>query len=298
MHQFAASFPRRAHTPGPLAKSLILAAFASFLASSLAACSGGSGAGSSSRPIVNSTAAESAAGPQTSIRGLRFFDELETRALVAHDDALEGVLLLACGRGAATYADRVSIAKSLGLLDASFDRPAREAATIGEVSQMVARVLDPSGQSGASQERAVSDLVERGMLPPPARTVQGLTGAQLVSILGAADDEMRRSGILRLAPPSSPKEPAPGAPRRETTTPSPSASGLPSHDVEPLPRVALSDQQGPTAQATSEREAATREQVDRQIKAATLRETGGKKPVWIPGRESSPGQSQPAGSDK
>jgi hypothetical protein len=234
---------------------------------------GGGGSGGAGRPSVNATAAESASTTK-SIRGLSFFDELETRSLVAHDDALEGVLLLACGRGASSYGERLSAAKSLGLIDSGFDRPAREASTIGEVAQMVARVLDREGGSGASQEKAVGELVSRGMLPPPARVVQGLTGAQLVSILGAAEDQMRQSGIARMSFPTSG--------RRDARALEALAAGGP----EPLPNLPLEGEtsKGPTAQATASREAATRAQVERQIQAATLRETGGKKPVWIPGQ--------------
>lgn len=243
------------------------------------ASSGGDHTGSA-RPVVRNTAAETAGNADSSILGLSFFDELETRSLVAHDDALEGVLLLACGRGASNYSDRLMLTKALGLVDSSFDRPPREAATIGEVSRMVVRVLDRTGDE-LSQEQAVAKLVDLSILPPPARPIQGLTGAQLVSILGAADDQMRQGGIARLPLPTSQRTP-------ETRQPALTGAG----HAEPLPALQQpADMNSPTAAATAEREAATRRQIEQQLKAASLRDSAGKKPVWIPGLEQGSGSS-------
>ncbi len=79
-----------------------------------AGCSGSRSSSSSSgdpgsRPVVSASAVESAGdAPALSARTLAFFDELETRPLVAHDDALEGILLVATGRPSETYRQRVA----------------------------------------------------------------------------------------------------------------------------------------------------------------------------------------------
>lgn len=123
---------------------------------------------------------------------LRFFDELETRGLASHDDALEGALLVATGRGEATYPRRLETARRLGLVEPAFDRPAREACTIGEVSVLVARLLRTP--EPVTPELATRSLIERGVLPEVVRPYQGLTGAQLVSMLGYASDAMGKTG--------------------------------------------------------------------------------------------------------
>lgn len=259
-------------SPAPLWTPLLLAGIALS-----AGCSASRPSSSSaptdhgSRPVVTASAVESAGdSPALAARTLAFFDELETRSLVAHDDALEGILLVATGRASENYRQRVDLAKALGLIAPEFSRPAREATTIGEVAAMTARVLDRSpGARSLSNEQALSTLVEHGMLPPPARVHQGLTGAQLVSILGQLDDHLREAGAGRIPLPRSAAAPAPAA-SANTKTP------------EPLPELPAT---GPTVQATTERETATRAQLDAQLKAAALRESAGKKGIWIPGQK-------------
>lgn len=248
-------------------------------AMALAVCgcsSGGWGKSSSeggARPVVAASAAETA---PASVQGLAFFDELETRSLISHDDALEGVLLVATGRSSASYGERVEAAKSLGLVAPSFSRPAREATTIGEVSLMSVRVLDRTPDAPTSPEAAVRQMVALGILPPPARTHQGLTGAQLVSILGQVEDRMREAGLGRMSSPT----------RGQIDAQHPTRATL----DEPLPLLGgTGASNGPAVQATTEREAATKAQLEAQLRATTLRETAGKRGLWFPGQGSGSG---------
>lgn len=200
------------------------------------------------RPVVDRSAVEASADPaKPASRGLGFFDELEGRGLVAQDDAFEGVLLLATGKGGESYPQRVAMAKELGVVDASFQRPAREAATIGEVSRMLVRVVKGSAGEKLNAEESIAELASMGIVPPEARPIQGLTGAQLVSMLGASDDRMRASGIGRVAQPkpatqsSDSAKPA-AAPRpavAKPPSPQPAAKPIEPGNAEPLPNVPL-----------------------------------------------------------
>lgn len=232
------------------------------------------------RPLVQASAAE-ALPDGRALHTLRFFDELESRNLVAHDDAIEGVLLLATGRGGENFRHRVNLAKQLGLLDSAFARPAREASTIGEVSSMVVRVLGRTGPGqGDDPQQAVAELVSLSILPPPARTQQGLTGAQLVSILGGADDVMRREGIPRTPQPRAGKLPHAEHQTDGTYThPEPLPELLPELGAasKPLGPTKLGPTKpGPTQEATSARQAAERQQVSERLKASMDRLGGGK----------------------
>jgi hypothetical protein len=166
----------------------------------------------SERPQVGSSAAElyaeppivrpvSIAGGEARAQGaadtvasadLNFFDELTTRSLASNDDAIHAALLLAVGRSASSFRERLDLASKTGLIEETYDRPGREAATIGETSAMLVRVVD--GPQRISQERAVARMVAQRLLPAGAEAFQGLTGAQLVTLVGGVADMLRSQG--------------------------------------------------------------------------------------------------------
>lgn len=217
------------------------------LACSLAAAvafTGGCSGGKSSRPQVIASAAEQtiSAHPQTQATDssaggaevgggggveseLDFYDRLQATPLVSHDDAIASVLILATGSPGVAYEQRVEMARRLGLLPGGFDRPGREASTAGEVAQMVVVVIDQrSGRR--SGDESVTFLAERGIVSRSVRPYQGLTGAQLMSMIGAAEDAMKTTGVARVAPPNVPapqvaRTPAPAAPAAATSAPAP-----------------------------------------------------------------------------
>lgn len=135
---------------------------------------------------------------------LAFFDDLETRPLASHDDAIHSCLLLGVGQSAESYEQRVGAARQLGYVSPNFDRPGNEASTIGEVSQMLLGVLE--GQRPENKEVALQRLVRRGIAPATARVNQGLTGAQLVSLVGGIRDAMQTEGVKRTSMPTTPAE--------------------------------------------------------------------------------------------
>lgn len=151
------------------------------------------------RPLVDQTAVEASASDGSA---LAFFDDLENRPLASQDDAINACLLLGTGSTAPTYEQRRGMAARLGYIPKDFDRPARQAVTMGEVSVMSIKLLE--GRS-LSQEDALSKLMQRGIAPASARYNQGLTGAQMVSITGGLRDAMRIEGVRRVAAPSVPE---------------------------------------------------------------------------------------------
>lgn len=132
------------------------------------------------------SAAEMHPGP--GVAQLDFFDALERRDLVSHDDTIHAVLLLFTGQSGQTYSQRAGRAKQLGLLDPKFDRPAREAATVGELAQLLASGMHrPSAAQGAE---ATTDMISIGVLPDTAAEGSGVTGIQFLTILAHAEDAL------------------------------------------------------------------------------------------------------------
>lgn len=152
------------------------------------------------RPVVARSSAETYASQvpdpgkadmQTVLAGLgasqlEFFDDLEKQALVCHDDALHASLLMGAGINATTFEQRTAMAVKLGWIAPAFDRPAREAITVGEACRILARMMGESAT--ISQEQAVERVASVGGLPANLKTYQGITGAQLMSVLGAVHD--------------------------------------------------------------------------------------------------------------
>jgi hypothetical protein len=154
-------------------------------AAMVAAALSGCGTSQGPRPKVPTTAAQ-LFGSDPAYE-LDFYDRLDRLPVVSYDDAIHSVLLLN-GQSASSYPQRVAMAKQQGLLEENFDHPPREAVTIGEVAVMVERVM--TDRVDQSFEGATSRLASRGILPESARASQGLTGSQMLAVLGAAEDLM------------------------------------------------------------------------------------------------------------
>lgn len=182
----------------------------------VAAALSGCGSSQGPRPKVPTTAAQ-LFGSDPAYE-LDFYDRLDRLPVVSYDDAIHSVLLLD-GQSAFSYPQRVAMAKQQGLLEEDFNRPPREAVTIGEVAVMVERVM--TDRVDQSFEGATSRLASRGILPLSARASQGLTGSQMLAVLGAAEDLMAAEPegmetgeplvVEPSAEPAPPPEPAPVA---------------------------------------------------------------------------------------
>jgi hypothetical protein len=222
------------------------------LTGAMAGCHAGPSA-TASRPTVGQTAVQASAadGPDALIT---FFDDLEARPLAAQDDAIHAALLLGTGRSGGSYAERVAMARELGYLPKGFDRPGNQAVTIGEVSAMLARVL---GQTPPDQASAVRALVSRGALPATAEANQGLTGAQLVSMVGMTQDAMAAEGVARVEAPvvavaaaPKPEAPKPAATPESAPAPTPAvAQAEPAPPAPVAPAVANAPEQPDPAEA-------------------------------------------------
>jgi hypothetical protein len=183
----------------PIRRCVDSSACALLIAALLSSCSsGGSEGGGQStslgsvfagRPKVSVSVAE--AYPGSGVEQLDFFDTLEKRDLVSHDDALHASLLLFAGQSGQTFVQRAGRAKQMGMLDPKFDRPPREAVTVGEFAQLVAGGM--KRPSATSESSAVSDLKEIGVLPDFVGENSGVSGAQLLTILGHAEDAIAGS---------------------------------------------------------------------------------------------------------
>jgi hypothetical protein len=183
----------------PVGRACGVALAGTLLGTMLCACASDGGAGGSGaatmgtfgelftgRPRVSMSVAESF--PGSGVEQLDFFDALEKRDLVSYDDALHASLLLFAGQSGQTYVQRAGRAKQMGLLDEKFDRPPREAITVGELSLILAAGLHRPDTG--SEYRAVEDLKGLGILPDFTDENTGVSGAQLLTILGHAEDAM------------------------------------------------------------------------------------------------------------
>lgn len=255
----------------PATLAFLSAAALGALAGAPAGCQDASGpsaaGGGGGRPMVEVSAADLFSwGRDASSQQLEFYDELANRPIVSQDDAVHAVLLLASGSSALTYEGRLTLAKSRGWLDQSYSPPAREAVTVGEVSQMLARVLRVRGWGSPAD--ATAAMKREGLIPESAEAAQGLTGNQMLAVLSGARDALAETGEMRpestgevaavptpiepIAPPPAPAteepraeprperppEPAPIEPMVEAPAPA-ELSGAPRPMPEPLPDVPM-----------------------------------------------------------
>ncbi len=134
---------------------------------------------------------------------LDFFDDLERQPLVCHDDALHACLLLGAGVNATTFDQRIAMASQLGWITPTFDRPAREAATVGEVCRIAATMLDGrDARETLSVDQAVLRISQISPLPSTLKAYQGITGAQLLSVLSGVHDAILDAGSAAVPQPA------------------------------------------------------------------------------------------------
>lgn len=159
-----------------------------------------------SRPSVKVTAADMYSwGPGAAAQQLEFYDEVESREIVAHDDVLHAALLFGRGASAPTFAQRIALAREQGWVDRSFSRPPHEAATVGEVSQIMARVM---GLDGSSPQAGVASLSQAGVLPEGLTAHQGISGRQFLALLGRSYDWLQRDQAAAMHRPLPTRPPA------------------------------------------------------------------------------------------
>ncbi|MBX3385540.1 MAG: hypothetical protein KF768_03125 [Phycisphaeraceae bacterium] len=166
---------------------------------------------------------------------LDFFDDLEKQPLVCHDDALHACLLLGAGINATTFEQRVAMASQLGWIAPNFDRPALEAVTVGEVAKMAVAIMDGRREGPSpTPEQALTRAARVSPIPSTLRPYQGITGAQLLSMLGGVHDAMGARQEMESASAVEPMQPVQpiAAPAAATAPVAPVAPAV----VEPPPR--------------------------------------------------------------
>ncbi len=173
----------------------------------------------SDRPMVKVTAADLYSwGPGAAAQELEFYDELERRDLVAHDDLLHAALLFINRSSGATYQQRLELAKAQGWIDRDFRRPGREAVTVGEAARVLARAMGTPGTQ--SPESAVATFRNLGLLPDVAEPGQGLSGPQMLALLTNSHDYRESGQVGRPAITQRPQDP----PVALVDTPAPAAA--------------------------------------------------------------------------
>lgn len=156
------------------------------------------------RPIVAESAAEmfvtvdDVARPGGAASSeLNFFDELETREEVVNDDAVHAIILLGTGVTMPSYDERVTIGRRLGWLRVLRPgRPPREAATTGEISRMIVRMM--GDKRPLTPAKATQRLQSLGLLPAEIKHYQGMTGAQFVSLLGQVEEALGPAAVAAI----------------------------------------------------------------------------------------------------
>lgn len=126
---------------------------------------------------VDRSAAE-AVGANADQPDLDFFDILEKRPLACQDDLLHGVLLLSPGGSPATFDERVTEAKELGLIAADARPRARAGLSVGEAAACCQRAV--TGTGGAD---AVAWAQGRGFVKANAIATDPVSGAELLAAL-------------------------------------------------------------------------------------------------------------------
>lgn len=201
------------------------------------------------------SAAEATASAPQSSRDLEFFDELDRRPVASQDDLLQGMLLVRSSAAPADHAARVAEAKRLGIVDASYSRPARGVVTVEQASAAAAGALGardfPRWQGDATRWAKTE-----GLVPQDVRGSDELTGGQLLAILGGVSDMLatrpaptpaapasatgETDAFDQFTPVATKAEPAP-PPVQAATSPVPTAAptDAPKPRPEPLPEMKL-----------------------------------------------------------
>lgn len=255
----------------------------------LGACSGG--AKSPGRPVLAASVVPAVApgdwAPSVDAE-LEFLDAVAGRPLVCRDEAVHAALLLGNGSSAPDARSRAALAAQLGYTPPFSGRSPREAATLGEVAQMVAAVLE-RGPGVRSQEEALASLVSRGFVPASSKAYQGLTGAQLLTILAGARAELGHRELARVRLDQAEPRGKPKSPQAASALASADAGGGAAAAGDPLPESATDPAiERPTGPSGRSAPAAPPPRPQPQPNAAPEPPapipTGSPSPGWVPGR--------------
>lgn len=124
---------------------------------------------------------------------MNFWHSLNDKKLISHDEAFHGVLLFYCeADNARNYADRVNRLKKAGFLSKKFDGLENQAITRGQLASILAKLLKVKGGVmmqlfGPIPRYALKEMVALRIFPQSS-TQQVLNGAQLLEIMGKAED--------------------------------------------------------------------------------------------------------------
>ena len=124
---------------------------------------------------------------------LEFWHTLAERHVTSNDEAFHGLLLYLDGKdSAATYADRVLALKARHLLPDSFNSPAAEAVTRGNLAVAILQTLAIKGGwvlhvFGPTPRYALRELEFEGVYPPSSEN-QTFSGAEFVGVIGKLED--------------------------------------------------------------------------------------------------------------
>ncbi|MBL8764698.1 MAG: hypothetical protein JNM07_10565 [Phycisphaerae bacterium] len=136
--------------------------------------------------------------PDSDSQELDFYEELAGRDVASHDDVLHAMLLVGTGKSPGTYGLRVAEARRRGWLRDRFDRPGREAATVGEAAKIMVRLLGDS--SARDEESATRRAQELDAIPASFAPGQTLSGPQLLALMLSVHDMMGVGAAGGVAP--------------------------------------------------------------------------------------------------
>jgi len=127
---------------------------------------------------------------------LAFWHTLPTRKVVSNDEAFHALLLFVDSEDSSgDYIDRMRLLKRKKLLPADFQEPAEFAAYRGTLAVVLVQALAIRGgvtmhMVGAQPRYALREMVYAGLFPPSSPQ-QVFSGAQLLGIIGRAEDYQR-----------------------------------------------------------------------------------------------------------
>ena len=124
---------------------------------------------------------------------MNFWHSLNDKKLISHDEALHALLLFCCETdNARDYDDRVERLKKDLYLSENFDGLENEAITRGQLASILAKMLNIKGGVmmqlfGPTPRYALKEMVALRIFPESS-TQQVINGAQLIEIIGKAED--------------------------------------------------------------------------------------------------------------
>lgn len=127
---------------------------------------------------------------------IEFWHQLGDRPVACNDDAFHGLLIYIDGEDKSeSYAARVDILKSRGLLSPRFNAPPTQAVDRGTLAVAIAKSLKIKGglmmrATGVAPRYAVRELMYEGVYPPSSPN-QTFSGAEFLGVMGKMEDWQR-----------------------------------------------------------------------------------------------------------